>query len=265
MALTRFSDFLASLAQDDNGYGAVVPDDWLQGRTTYGGLSAALCVAAAEQTIGNGTPLRSAQFCFVGPTFGVIRIQPSILRRGKATTLVAVDLYGQDGLAVRGTLVFGKDRPSDYSYPYQSRPQVALPESCAPFFGGSGTPAFASHFDARQAGGAALVSGATVADFTVWVRHVDVRAGSIAAGLVALGDALPPPAMALFKEPSPISTVTWSIDFPVQPARPPASGWFLINSRTETIGAGYSTQHMTLWSAEGDVAMIGRQNVAIFA
>ncbi|HEX7854900.1 MAG TPA: thioesterase family protein [Sphingobium sp.] len=271
MSVTRFSQILASLTQDAGSYGVVVPDDWLQGRTTYGGLSAALCVAAAEEAIGGEMPLRSAQFCFIGPTVGAVHVHPTILRCGKTTTIVAVDLHANGALAVRGMLVFGASRPSAFEYASLSPPSAltlaleAPIETCEPFFGGPGTPAFARHFEARQAGRAALVSGAVSADFLVWVRHADHDGGSSFAALIALGDALPPPATALFSEPAPISTITWSVDFPVQPILPHTTGWLLMESRAETIAAGYSTQAMTLWSPAGEAVMISRQNVAIFA
>ncbi|AOH87171.1 hypothetical protein AWL63_23675 (plasmid) [Sphingomonas panacis] len=263
--MTQFSDILESMTLDAERYSVVVPDDWLQGRTTYGGLSAALSVAAAERTLVEEIPLRSAQFCFVGPTYGEMSVRPAILRRGKATTVMGVDLHGRDDLAVRATLVFGRDRASSYEHPCDGPPQVAGPDSCEPFFVGPGTPAFASHFEARRAGGAALVSGARTPDFLVWVRHRDRTEGSDMARLVALGDALPPPAMALFREPAPISTITWSMDFPIRPKGGTAADWYLVESCAEAVSAGYSTQSMRVWSANGEALMTGRQNVAIFA
>jgi len=89
---------------------------------------------------------------------------------------MAVDLHGDDGLAVRGTLVFGRDRPSAYSYACGAKPSVAAPESCPSFFGGPRTAAFTSHFKGRRAGGTALVSISDTPDFTVWVRHRDKAA-----------------------------------------------------------------------------------------
>lgn len=265
MNVTELSHILSSIPDGSGPHRVVVPEDWLQGRTTYGGLSAAVCVAAAQRALSEQMPLRSAQFCFIGPTFGEMKIVTSLLRRGKGTTLLAVDLHGQDGLAVRGTLVFGNDRPSAYSVRPDRQPRVAAPENCEPFFGGPGTPAFASHFDARRAGGAGLVSGSEVPDFLVWVRHLDQAPDMGIADLVALGDALPPPAMALFEQPAPISTITWSMDFPEQAAATECSAWHLISSRAETVSLGYSTQSMRVWSEEGEALMIGRQNVAIFA
>ena len=47
-----------------------VPETWMQGRTTYGGLTAALCLQAAMPTSG-GRQIRSAQVAFVGPVSGL--------------------------------------------------------------------------------------------------------------------------------------------------------------------------------------------------
>lgn len=239
----------------------------MQGRTTYGGLSAALCIASCDHLLPEQIPLRSAQFCFVGPTSGVVRVTPTILRRGKSTTLVAVDLYGEDGLSVRGTLVFGHGRTSAYSYPYEAMPSLPGPDGCPPFFGGAGTAKFTDHFEARRAAGAEMVSAASVPEFAAWVRHRDQKMemgmGSSLAWLMTLGDALPPPAMALFDKAAPISTMTWSMDFP-SPSRLTNSAWYLVTSRAELVSSGYSTQAMCVWSTEGEALMIGRQNVAIF-
>ena len=46
-----------------------VPETWPQGRTAYGGLTAALSVVAARQAVGDDAPpLRSAHFAFSSST-----------------------------------------------------------------------------------------------------------------------------------------------------------------------------------------------------
>jgi len=59
----------------------------MQGRTTYGGLSAALCLKAAEG-LAEGAALRSAQIAFVGPVGGDVRIKTDVLRRGKSAVYI---------------------------------------------------------------------------------------------------------------------------------------------------------------------------------
>jgi acyl-CoA thioesterase len=63
----NYTDLLSSIAFGaDQSSRVTVPEDWMQGRTTYGGLTAALCLKAALPLAGD-RPLRSAQIAFVGP------------------------------------------------------------------------------------------------------------------------------------------------------------------------------------------------------
>ena len=68
--MTPFSTLLAGMQQEieSHGHSIILPPDWLQCRTAYGGLSAALCLEATHRGIENLPPLRSAQYCFVGGT-----------------------------------------------------------------------------------------------------------------------------------------------------------------------------------------------------
>ena len=44
----NYTDLISSIAfSADNTSRVNVPEDWMQGRTTYGGLTAALCLKAA--------------------------------------------------------------------------------------------------------------------------------------------------------------------------------------------------------------------------
>ncbi|MBO9557360.1 MAG: thioesterase family protein, partial [Caulobacter sp.] len=60
--MTAYTDLIAAMTATETGWTAHVTDDWRQGRTTYGGLSAALCVETAQRTFPDAPPLRSAQF-----------------------------------------------------------------------------------------------------------------------------------------------------------------------------------------------------------
>jgi acyl-CoA thioesterase len=80
--MTAYTDLIAAVSATQTGYAAFVTDDWRQGRTTYGGLSAALCVEAALRTFPDAPPLRSAQFAFVGPAAGELAISVKPLRQG---------------------------------------------------------------------------------------------------------------------------------------------------------------------------------------
>jgi acyl-CoA thioesterase len=119
--LTSFSDILAGIAPREDGFVVAVAENWRQGRTLYGGISAALCVECAMRSVSDLPPLRSAQFSFIAPVVGEVRIVPSVLRRGKTAVFMAADLFVEDHLAVRGTLCFGASRASISGMPQASR------------------------------------------------------------------------------------------------------------------------------------------------
>ena len=75
-----------------------VPETWMQGRTTYGGLTAALCLQAAMPTSG-GRQIRSAQVAFVGPVSGDVECTATLLREGKNTVFTSVRMMGEAGVA----------------------------------------------------------------------------------------------------------------------------------------------------------------------
>jgi acyl-CoA thioesterase len=82
--MTPFSALLAGIHTSGERCQVHIPEDWQQGRTTFGGLSAALCLAAAGRVIADLPPLRSAQLTFIGPVGGAVEIAPRLLRRGRA-------------------------------------------------------------------------------------------------------------------------------------------------------------------------------------
>ena len=260
--ITPFTALLEGMSFDGSSVNAFITEDWLQGRATFGGLVAALCLEAAYRAFDDLPPLRSAQFSFVGPAGGEIRMTPSMLRRGKSVSFAGVDLVGESGLAARAVLSFGACRPSATVHPGNPAPSVAPPERCPPFFGDT-KPAFAQHFEYRHAGGPRPLTGASDPEFLVWLRHKDVKAGQSLPALVALADAPPVAALTLVKAIAPISTMTWLLDFLMEPPAH-ASAWHLVRSRAETVRNGYASHAINVWAMSGDPILAGRQNVAVF-
>jgi acyl-CoA thioesterase len=260
---TAFSTMLAALTVADGSCTIALPDDWLQGRTAYGGLSAALCLQACERLLPALPPLRSAQLAFVGPATGALRITPAVLRQGKSATFVGVDLSGDAGLAVRATFCFGAGRDLPHDHRGHAMPAVPAPQECPDYFVWAPRPNFMSHFDGRLASGGLPLGGAARPQMQVWLRHRDTATTGTAVSLLALADALPPPSFARFTEGVPISTMTWAVDLlDAQPHS--ASGWWLVHSEAETIADGYSAQTAVIWQPDGRAVLSARQTVAIF-
>lgn len=242
-----------------------LPPDWLQGRTAFGGLSAALCWEATRRVDGAIPPLRSAQFAFVGPASGRLRIEPTLLRRGKSAAFYSVDLFGDDALAVRGMLTFGANRQSELEQVDLPPPAIAPWDECPTFFTPDDRRSFVQHFDSRFAGGARPLTPGAKSEIIVWLRHRENATPQTIAPLIALADVLPPAAVVNFPVGGggPISTMTWSIDV-LSDTPHSASGWWLVRTTAQTTVNGYSAQDMTVWDDQGSPVLAMRQTVAIF-
>ncbi|MBX9694351.1 MAG: thioesterase family protein, partial [Cyanobacteria bacterium] len=114
--MTRLADILAAATTDETGMTATIPADWMQGRTAYGGLSAAMALTAAIQSEPDLPPLRSAQISFVGPLAGTVKVTTQLLRRGRNAAFIQADVSGEAGLGLRATFVFMRDQPSQVDF-----------------------------------------------------------------------------------------------------------------------------------------------------
>lgn len=261
--MTSYTRLISDLrAQADGGFCGSIPESWMQGRTTYGGLTAALCLEAARRIVAD-IPLRSAQIAFVGPVGGDVELHPVLLRRGKNAAFVRVDLSHDDQVLAQCIFTFGLSRPSSLNVQRIKRPDVTELAQAEPFFKGPRRPNFTHNFNVRLAAGEPPISGSTNNQLGLWLRHKDENAGNDAASILALADCAPPAALPMLTGDARASSMTWMAEFLTdQPSTD--EGWWLSLSTAETAVDGYSSQSMCMWSKAGEPTLIGRQTVAIF-
>ncbi len=263
--MTDFSELIGGMRRTGERWALTVSDDWLQGRTIYGGLATALCHEAARRTFADLPPLRSVQVAFAGPASGELTLGAVELRRGKSTVFVGVDLHGEAGFATRATFCFAAGRASGLALAADAAPPVGRPEACPNFFENAPPQLrFLQHMDGRHAGGARPFSGAAEPAMLLWLRHRDAAVTPGLTPLLALADAPPPAIITALTGPGVISTMTWSIDL-LTDAPGTTDGWWLIRTAADAAADGYSSQVMTVWDAAGRAVMASRQNVAVFA
>jgi acyl-CoA thioesterase len=259
--MTSLRSLLESVREGDGGWVLDQAEGWTQGRTLFGGLTAALGAHVAARACEALPPLRSAQVAFVGPAATPVRVEARELRRGRSSTIVSVDSFAETGLAARTLLSYGAPRPSQVRHDSTVAPTAPEPEACEAFMPPrEGPQGFFQKFDLLQAGTSRPMSGGPP-EFLAWVRLKDREAVDPTVALLALADSLPPAAMAVFPAPAPISTMTWAIDIahPVDP-----TGWSLLSSASEQSADGYSLQSMSMWDEAGRRLAVARQVVAIF-
>lgn len=256
--MTPLADILAAAARTDQGLRTAIPADWMQGRTSYGGLSAALALQAALEGEPDLPPLRSAQIAFIGPLAGEVTVTATKLRRGRNAAFIQSDIVSEAGLGLRANFVFMAPLASAIAHDVAERAAFAPPPGGAALYTGPDdffTGNF-NFFDHREGTGPAE-----------WLRWARLRARDSLhpfVELMAIGDALPPAAFKLAEERrTPLSSLNWQINF--QTATPRTEqGWWLLHASAATARDGYSSQRMAIWNAAGEPVAEAMQGVAIF-
>lgn len=256
--MTSLPGIIAAAEPVEGGFRATVPEGWLQGRTAYGGLSAALALHAAMGADADLPPLRSAQVAFIGPLSGEVVVRAQVLRRGRNAAFVQADVEGGKGLGLRATFVFMAAIESRLDHAAGEAPVFPVPgPDTETSFGVAALP-FTQNMewvDRRDGLGAA--------EWLRWARLREREGLHPAVELMAVADALPPAALKLMGAHVPLSSMTWQVNLLGEPAT--RDGWWLLHADSDHARAGNSSQRMAVWNADGCAVAEHMQSVAIFA
>lgn len=258
-----YSDLMAGIEFQQNAAGLVVPEDWLQGRSMFGGLQAALAVQAMRQLTPQTLPLRTLQTTFMAPIpAGTVTAIAQVLRQGKNTYHVEARI--QDGNQTQALCigVFGAGRDSALS---RTIAPPKLPQTDPkPFVFNQGTnPSFTQHFSAQWLRGDLPFSGSSDTTALVDVSMKDSSNAS-EAHLLAIADFIPPVALSLLTQPSPGSSLTWMIELLNNDWQDqPLSHW-LVDAEMTAAGEGYTSQTATIYAPDGNAVALSRQSMVVF-
>ena len=248
-------DMVRGLSGKDGQVTAHISAHWMQGRTAFGGITAALALAATRQTLPELPALRSMQVSFLRPITEEVRFDVALIRQGRTSSFVQVDCISGDKLGARCTFVFGADRES-------AAPRMSDVDSLPDLVRRSTAPSFFDNFEARVADGDPLISGSTRPEVLVWSRLLARDDIDPEIAFICNADSLPPAAMTTFTVPAPISTITWSLDM----ARCPSdTDWTLTRTTSKQAANGYSVQDMEIRARDGALLASAQQMVALFA
>lgn len=239
-----------------------VPEDWLQGRTIFGGLQAAIALAAMR-TLAPPAPLRTLQATFLAPVpGGTVRARARLLRSGRSATHIEGRLLDGDETLALVVGVFGFARESAVSL-RPRRPQVREDGGIALPFASGTTPNFTQHFDARWLVGAPPFAGTANAENVIALGMRD-EGKATQAHVVAMADFIPPVALSFLREPAAAASLTWMLELLADDVSAlPLSGW-RIDARMEAAGDGYTNQSLVLWGPGGVPVALGRQCMVVF-
>ncbi len=271
-ATTALSDLLARRVIGDTSVEFDIPEDWQQGRTTFGGLVAALAVQAMRDIAGSGWPtgvqLRALQTSFIGPVGkGTVQVTVQALREGKNVRQIqALVRQGPDTAALL-LGVFGSDRETALPRLAPSQPAVAIGPDAAPAlpFVPGVAPNFLQHLEMRWAEGGWPFSGSDSWHSRI---HLRLRAEGdlVDAELltVLLADAPPSPVISRFDRPTPASSVSWELELRPIDAAADLDGFWRVDTDALAADGGYVNQVSRLWTPGGELASLGYQVVAAY-
>lgn len=262
--MIAFSDLMRAARVEAGTIELDAGEDWLQGRSLFGGLQAAIGVRAMRSLVAASLPLRTLQMTFMAPVAaGTVRAQAAVLRTGRSTTHVEANLFEHDQRLATLIAVFGQARESRVHHaPQQPLIETAHVAPRLPWVEGI-TPAFTRHFRARWLRGGLPYSGDESRQTSVRVDLVDAGP-TTELHLLAIADFIPPVALSLLKAPAPGSSLTWMIELPeLDYSAMSLSGW-RVDSEMVAAEAGYTSQSSRIWTPHGQLAALSRQSMVVF-
>lgn len=273
-----FTDYLATASRVPlREAGATVPaqqtlsidESWMQGRSTFGGLTAAIALQAM-QAHADGRVLRSFNCNFVGPVGEQpFTLAPELLRSGKSVTLLGCRILQAGNINLDASAAFGDGRDSDICVDPAGVADVGALEDGAPLPHVAGvTPNFAPYFDYAFTDAKLPFTGKGDGVMNGYMRFREAALGPdvslTPALLLGLIDAWPPATLPLLRKVVPASTLAWNVQF-VQPiGKSRATEWFRYEAKIVQAADGYGYTHARIWNERDELLAFSQQTVTVF-
>ncbi|ABC64120.1 acyl-CoA thioesterase [Erythrobacter litoralis] len=254
------SDLRAPITSE-GGAVTLPADKWLQGRTLFGGASALVAYTAAVRAFPDLPPLRAAQIGFVAPVGKDVETRAAMVRQGRNVAQVRSELLVEGKVALTAFWLFGTGREANAVHAAaKADPWPGAPEENDSAMTDKGPPFIVNNFDIRRA---QETQGPGEPIVRRWFRLTDRGELDRVSELILVGDTLPPGAMRAMQRQGPISSINWSFNI-LDAELGTRDGWWLGETASQHAGAGYSSERLRLWNADGVQVMDGLQSVAVF-
>ncbi|KAF7764532.1 hypothetical protein PCIT_b0557 [Pseudoalteromonas citrea] len=243
------------------------PQNWCQGRTAFGGLSAAIMLQNMKHQLADERRLLSMSINFVGPLFAdqAFVLETQILRSGKNATQMLCTIKQDTQVCLIAQACFAKERASKVNVPVTHRHNLQPANSARVLpYQEHVMPAFFQHVDLNLQIGDMPFSGSSNSSLGGWMRFKETPLDPLnELHLLALADAWPPTLLQMANGPSPASSMSWYIEF-VQDINLDSDAWFGLDAQTHHAANGYGLEDAKIYAPDGHLLAISRQTVAIF-
>ena len=241
---------------------------WFQGRSLFGGVTAALMFAKLQYILAQAHRLRSMTVNFVAPIDAAspVELDARILRRGKSVVQGEVHLLQNGETAAVMLASFGAARPSQaLQTDLPPPPKWPPPDTLLTKKDLNGLPlSFLHYLDLRWAQGAEAFSGAQNASFGAYTRFQNQQGAFTLAHLIALADSFPPSPSVLLKHIAPMSSLTWTLELLHEPENIGMEDFWQYQVATDYAAEGYGHSEARMWDKNGRLTLISRQTVTLF-
>ncbi len=242
---------------------AQIDECWMQGRSTYGGIQAALAVTAMLPH-SDGFPIRTLQATLCAPIpAGPVRVHSRMLRKGGNTRQVEARILQDDQTLALFIGIFGRGRESVVAHDFRHPELTDLSGTEMPFVEGV-MPQFLQQFRATLLAG--HFPGAGVPD----TRHIyrlalqdDAPQASLQ-HVLTMTDYPPPIGLSWINTFTPGSTMTWMLNFTSHPYASQGLENWVIDVQLDAAHDGYTQQTVTLFSPDGFAIARGTQCMVVF-
>jgi hypothetical protein len=190
-----------------------------------------------------------------------LEVRVAMLRAGRSVSHVETTLHDPEGAVVhRATWLFGSARPSNGEVAPGRLEGMVAPEDSEVIPFHDKAPSFIRQMELRRAMPRPEPRPGTLRR---WVRLNDRDGLDVFGELVGIGDTLPPGSMRAMERPGPISSINWSFTL-LTDAPSTRDGWWLLETASNWMAHGFSSETLRLWNADGVEQMRGLQSVALF-
>lgn len=247
-----------------------IPEGWLQGRTLYGGLAAAMLMQKAMSVVHDQSKqLLNCSITFVGPIQQAkVKLTAEILREGKSVTTVEVRLWQDDAVQTLMVASFGAKRSSCIHVAAQPDvPVLSAPNEQQIYPVHALAPQCMHNMQLIWVEGQRPCTASPVPDFTGWMRfHPDQHVNRMMTlpDMILAFDMWPPGVLSMLPSIAPASSLTWHLSY-LEPLQNQMHDWMKYQVKTEAAADGYSHERAYLWDANNRLIAMAHQTVTIFA
>jgi acyl-CoA thioesterase len=248
-----------------------INSSWGQGRTLFGGLSAALAYEKISQNVSSDRPLRSIAINFSGQALAdtPFSMTEQVLSNGKSISQINGQLLQNDRVVTQVCACFGIERDSEIEIAPKKRDLPVIGSNQRLNYIKGITPEFVRHFEFEYCKGQFPFTNSPLNELAGWIRFNEPGQTFSESHLIAIIDAWPPTVLQKLKKPAPCATISWNLEI-VQPLslldQPlKADDWLYYDAEIKQAHHGYVHTEAKVYTSNGTLLALSRQLIAVYA